>query len=53
MDFITVKQRLRDYLEIEKDRESDADLEAEILNEAPYLLQETWEELEELQMSHA
>lgn len=48
MDFIQVRQRLRDYLELEKDKESDIDLEIEILNEAPYLLDQKWEELEEV-----
>jgi hypothetical protein len=48
MDFIEVRKMLRDYLDYEKDKESDEDLEAEILNEAPYLLEEKWEEIEEV-----
>ena len=48
MDFIQVRERLRDYIEFEKDKETDNDLEAEILHEAPYLLQEKWEEIEEV-----
>ena len=48
MDFISIKNMLRDYIDYEKDKESDADLEAEILHEAPYLLEETFEELEEV-----
>lgn len=48
MDFIQVRQRLKDYLEYEKDKESDVDLEIEILNEAPYLLEEKWQEIEEV-----
>lgn len=48
MDFISMKNLLRDYIEYEKDKQSDADLEMEILNEAPYILEEKFEELEEV-----
>lgn len=53
LDFLTVLQRLKDYLENEKDKESNQDLEAEILHEAPYLLQENWEEFSEEETYHA
>lgn len=46
MDFMQIKDLLRDYVEYEKDKQTDSDLEAEILHEAPYLLEEEWQRLE-------
>lgn len=48
MDFIQARQRLKDFIEYEKDQDSDYDLEIEILKEAPYLLEEQWEEIKEV-----
>lgn len=42
LDFMQIKDRLRDYLEIEKTFESDASLEAEIKHEAPEVLVDNW-----------
>jgi hypothetical protein len=42
LDFMEIKDRLRDYLEIEKGFESDASLEAEIRHEAPEVLVDNW-----------
>lgn len=53
LDFLTVLQRLREYLENEKDKESNENLQAEILHEAPYILQERWEEIHEEEAYHA
>jgi hypothetical protein len=39
-----IKDRLRDYLEHEKDKESNYALEAEIRKEAPDVLVENWED---------
>jgi hypothetical protein len=44
LDFMEIKDRLRDYLEIEKQKESDKALEAEILHEAPDVLVDNWED---------
>jgi hypothetical protein len=44
LDFMQIKDRLRDYLEIEKTFESDASLEAEIRHEAPHILVDNWED---------
>lgn len=45
LDFMEIKDRLRDYLEMEKDRESNASLEAEIRHEAPDVLVDNWEDM--------
>lgn len=45
LDFMEIKDRLRDYLEIDKDKESDAALEAEIKHEAPDVLVDNWEDM--------
>ncbi len=45
LDFMEIKDRLRDYLEIEKTFESDASLEAEIRHEAPEVLVDNWEDI--------
>jgi hypothetical protein len=42
LDFMQIKDMLRDYLEIEKTFESDAALEAEIRHEAPDILVDNW-----------
>lgn len=47
LDFMQIKNRLRDYLELEKDKESNQSLEAEIRKEAPEVLVENWEDFEE------
>jgi hypothetical protein len=44
LDFMEIKERLRDYLEIEKTFESNAALEAEIRHEAPQVLVDNWED---------
>jgi hypothetical protein len=46
LDFMEIKDRLRDYLEIEKDKESDVALEAEIKHEAPDVLVDNWEDMQ-------
>lgn len=45
LDFMEIKDRLRDYLEVDKDKESDAALEAEIKHEAPDVLVDNWEDM--------
>jgi hypothetical protein len=47
LDFMQIKDRLRDYLELEKDKESDRSLEAEIRKEAPEVLVENWEDFDQ------
>lgn len=44
LDFIEIKQRLRDYLDFEKDKESNRSLELEIRHEAPDILVDNWED---------
>lgn len=44
LDFMQIKDRLRDYLDHEKDKESNYALEAEIRKEAPELLVDNWED---------
>ena len=44
LDFMQIKDRLRDYLEHEKDKASNYALEAEIRKEAPEVLVENWED---------
>lgn len=46
LDFMQIKDRLRDYLQKEKSRESNAALEAEIRKEAPDVLVDNWEDFE-------
>lgn len=45
LDFMEIKDRLRDYLDIEKTFESNAALEAEIRHEAPDVLVDNWEDM--------
>ena len=47
LDFIEIKDKLRDYLDLEKDKESDRALEAEIRHEAPEILVDNWEDFEQ------
>ena len=47
LDFMQIKDRLRDYLSKEKDRESDYALEAEIRKQAPDVLVDNWEDFGE------
>jgi hypothetical protein len=44
LDFMQIKDRLRDYLSKEKDKESNFSLEAEIRKEAPEVLVDNWED---------
>ena len=44
LDFMQIKDRLRDYLQQEKDKESNYALEAEIRKEAPEVLVDNWED---------
>lgn len=44
LDFMEIKDRLRDYLQIEKDKESNYALESEIRKEAPEVLVDNWED---------
>jgi hypothetical protein len=44
LDFMEIKNLLRDYLQKEKDRESNYALEAEIRKEAPDVLVDNWED---------
>lgn len=46
LDFMQIKDRLRDYLQHEKDKESNYALESEIRKEAPEVLVENWEDFE-------
>jgi hypothetical protein len=47
LDFMQIKDRLRDYFELEKDKESNRSLEAEIRKEAPEILVDNWEDFDE------
>lgn len=47
LDFMQIKDRLRDYLTKEKDKESNYALEAEIRKQAPDVLVDNWEDFEE------
>jgi hypothetical protein len=47
LDFMQIKDKLRDFLELEKDKESDRALEAEIRHEAPEILVDNWEDFDE------
>ena len=44
LDFMQIKDRLRDYLSKEKDKSSNYALESEIRKEAPEVLVENWED---------
>lgn len=44
LDFMQIKDRLRNYLELEKDKSSNKALEAEIRHEAPEILVDNWED---------
>lgn len=44
LDFMQIKDRLRDYLTKEKDKSSNYSLESEIRKEAPEVLVENWED---------
>lgn len=46
LDFMEIKDRLRDYLSKEKDKESHYALESEIRKEAPEVLVDNWEDFE-------
>jgi len=46
LDFMQIKDLLRDYLSKEKDRSSNYALESEIRKEAPDVLVENWEDFD-------
>lgn len=46
LDFMQIKDSLRDFLEKEKDRESNYALEAEIRKQAPDVLVDNWEDFD-------
>lgn len=46
MDFMEIRNRLREFLEIEKTLSSDSELEDEIISEAPEVLLENWEDFD-------
>jgi hypothetical protein len=47
LDFMQIKDYLRDYLSKEKDKESNYALEAEIRKEAPDILVDNWDSFDE------
>lgn len=47
LDFMEIKSMLRDFLHIEKSKESNRALELEIRHEAPDLLVDNWEDFSE------
>jgi hypothetical protein len=47
LDFMQIKDRLRDYLELEKDKSANYALEAEIRRQAPEVLVDNWEDFNE------
>jgi len=47
LDFMQIKDHLRDYLSKEKDRSSNYSLECEIRKEAPEVLVENWEDFDQ------
>jgi hypothetical protein len=47
MDFMQIKDSLRDYLTKDKDKSSNYSLECEIKKEAPEVLVENWEDFDE------
>jgi len=46
LDFMEIKDKLRDYLSKEKDKESNYSLESEIRKEAPEVLVDNWEDFD-------
>ena len=46
MDFIEIRNQLREFLDLEKTIISDGELEAEIYSEAPEVLLENWEDFD-------
>ena len=46
LDFMEIKNSLRDYLSKEKDKESNYSLESEIRKEAPEVLVDNWEDFQ-------
>lgn len=46
LDFMQIKDRLRDYLTKDKDKESNYSLECEIRKEAPEILVDNWEDFD-------
>lgn len=44
LDFMQIKDRLRDYLSKEKDKSSNYSLESEIRKQAPEVLVDNWED---------
>jgi hypothetical protein len=47
LDFMQIKDSLRDFLSKDKDKESNHALEAEIRKEAPEVLVDNWEDFKE------
>jgi len=47
LDFMQIKDKLRDYLSKEKDKESNYALEQEIRKEAPEVLVDNWEDFDQ------
>ena len=47
LDFMEIKNSLRDYLSKEKDKESNYALESEIRKEAPEVLVQNWEDFDQ------
>ena len=47
MDFMQIKDKLRDYLTKEKDKSGDYSLECEIRKEAPEVLVDNWEDFDQ------
>jgi hypothetical protein len=47
LDFMQIKDRLRDYLSKDKDKSSNYSLESEIRKEAPEVLVENWEDFDQ------
>lgn len=46
MDFMEIRNQLREFLDLEKTIISDGELEAEIFSEAPEVLLENWEDFD-------
>lgn len=46
MDFMEIRNKLKEFLEIEKTLLSNSDLEAEIYVEAPEVLMDNWEDFD-------
>lgn len=47
MDFMEIRNKLREFLDLEKTLESDTELEEEIVSEAPEVLLDNWEDFDE------